>query len=113
MPLAIAQGMKAIVLAALLAAASVACLAKDSAAKLVQQTCGPCHNERVRPLSEQHLTRQQWQEAIDRMAAYGVSVPDEKLQELLDHLARAYGAVPAEPAANTPSRPTTPRRNNP
>ncbi len=105
--------MKAVFITALLALACAPCLAADCA-KLVQQACGQCHTERSRPLSEFHLTRQQWQEAIERTPAHGAAVPDENLQELLDCLARAHGASPRE--ASPPglsSRPTNQGRNNP
>ncbi len=103
--------MQAILVAALLAM-NGACIASDHGAEIARQTCGTCHTGQSRPLNELRLTRQQWQESVERMARYGARVPDESLQELLDYLACAYGTARpgAGPASST--RATPQRRNN-
>jgi Asp-tRNA(Asn)/Glu-tRNA(Gln) amidotransferase A subunit family amidase len=99
-------------MASILLATVTLCLADDSGANLVQEMCGACHTARTRPLHESRLTRQQWKEAIDRMARYGATVADEKLPELLDYLARAYGAAAGEGGATGFSSRLIPQRRN-
>jgi cytochrome c5 len=69
----------------------------DEGEKLVQESCGACHDAKTRPLSGYHLTREKWKETVERMEGLGAEPPSgKKLSDLLDYLARTHG--PESPA---------------
>jgi mono/diheme cytochrome c family protein len=77
--------------AAALAAPGLATRA-DEGEKLVQESCGKCHDAKTRPLSAYHLTREKWKETVERMEDMGADIPGGKEREvILDYLARAHG----------------------
>lgn len=65
-------------------------LADDAGAKIVADVCSQCHTPKRNPLDKLHLTKEQWSEALERMAGYGAEVPKGKIPELVDYLARTY-----------------------
>ena len=70
----------------------------DEGEKLVQESCGKCHNAKTRPLSGYHLTREKWKDAIERMEGMGADVPSgKKLDVVLDYLVRTHGPEGAAP----------------
>jgi cytochrome c5 len=71
----------------------------DDGAKLVQESCGACHDAKTRPLGNYHLTREKWKEAVEKMEDLGAEIPSgKKLDTLLDYLAGTHGPEGA-PAA--------------
>ncbi len=63
----------------------------DEGEKLVQESCGKCHDAKTRPLSGYHLTREKWKDAIERMEGMGADVPSgKKLDVVLDYLVRTH-----------------------
>lgn len=70
-------------------------VAAGDGAKIVAEVCSRCHTASTRPLDKMHLTREQWNEAIERMMGYGAEVPNGKIPELLDYLVRAHGPAGA------------------
>ncbi len=71
----------------------------DEGEKLVQESCGKCHDAKTRPLSGYHLTREKWKDAIERMEGMGADVPSgKKLEIVLDYLAHTHGPEGATPA---------------
>ena len=65
--------------------------ASDEGAKVFVESCGPCHSATVRSLDNKHLTRDQWQEAVERMIDQGAEVPKKKKSELMDYLTLTHG----------------------
>lgn len=65
--------------------------AADEGAKVFEESCGPCHKAAIRSLDNKHLTREQWQEAVERMIDQGAEVPKAKKAELLDYLTLTHG----------------------
>lgn len=64
----------------------------DEGEKLLQESCGACHDAKTRPLGSYRMTREKWKEAIDRMEGLGSEPPSgKKLNDLLDYLARTHG----------------------
>jgi hypothetical protein len=55
----------------------------------VKATCTQCHN--ASRITEQHLTRQEWSEQLDKMVALGAEVPDSDRPALLNYLSRNFG----------------------
>jgi mono/diheme cytochrome c family protein len=70
-------------------------LAADEGAKTFEEVCTQCHTPKKQPLDKQHLTRDQWKEAIERMAGYGAEVSKGKMADLLDYLVRTNGPAGA------------------
>ena len=65
-------------------------VAADDGAKIVADVCTQCHTPKRNPLDKLQLTKEQWNEAIERMKGYGAEVPKGKIPELVDYLARTY-----------------------
>jgi hypothetical protein len=74
--------------------AEVARLADMSGAQTFAEACRGCHNSR-KPLNNSRLTREEWKEAIERMANYRSRLPDAKLPGLLDYLVATTAAARA------------------
>ena len=55
----------------------------------VKATCTQCHN--ASRITEQHLTRQEWSEQLDKMVALGAEVPDSDRPALLNYLTKNFG----------------------
>lgn len=56
----------------------------------VKQSCIGCHGQDM--IAGQHLTRAQWEREMDKMMRWGAQVKAEDRGEILDFLARAFGA---------------------
>jgi cytochrome c5 len=91
--------------AALALAAPPLAAAAEEGAQIVEEACSSCHTPKVRPIDKMHFTRNEWAEAIERMAGMGVEVPKKKIPELLDYLVRNHGpnGGSAAPAGGTSS----------
>ncbi len=67
----------------------------------VKADCTSCHN--VSRIADQHLTRQQWSDELDKMEALGAVVADADRIAMLSYLAKNFGpvkTVPRKSAAN-------------
>lgn len=60
-----------------------------SAPSAFKTSCLACHDEDV--ISQQRLTRAQWEAEINKMAGWGAKVADQDRRALLDYLAGRYG----------------------
>jgi len=74
-------------------------LAADEGVKTFEEVCMQCHTPKKQPLDNKHLTRDEWNETIERMAGYGAEVSKGKMPDLLDYLVRTKG--PAGAATDT------------
>jgi hypothetical protein len=72
--------------------AEAARVADLSGAQTFAEACTGCHNSR--PLNNLRLTKEQWKEAIERMANYRGRVPEAKLPGLIDYLVAKSSAAP-------------------
>jgi Spy/CpxP family protein refolding chaperone len=83
----------AVAAAALLGTATAR--AADDYATYFKEQCTGCHEMRKQPLEDKHLTRQQWQDAVDKMVQMDKlddPVPSKAfLAGLVDWLARTHG----------------------
>jgi len=66
-------------------------VAADDGAKTFKEVCSQCHTAKVRPLDNQHLTKEQWKQAVTKMVDLGAEIPKEKMPALLDYLASTHG----------------------
>jgi DMSO/TMAO reductase YedYZ molybdopterin-dependent catalytic subunit len=57
-----------------------------------KETCVTCHGEDV--ISQQHLTRAQWDREITKMTNWGAPVKPETRDSILNYLAQQYGPRP-------------------
>jgi len=69
----------------------------------IKAACTQCHN--TGRLTEQHLTRQQWSDELDKMESLGAVIPDADRSALLNYLTRNFGpqkgaAKPAKKSGN-------------
>ncbi len=55
----------------------------------VKAACTQCHN--TGRLTEQHLTRQQWSDELEKMESLGAVIPDADRNALLNYLTRNFG----------------------
>jgi len=65
----------------------------------VKAACTSCHN--TSRITEQHLTRQQWSEQLEKMEGLGAVIPDVDRNAFLNYLTKNFGpqrgaAKPAE-----------------
>jgi len=65
--------------------------AADDGAKTFKEVCTQCHTAKIRPLDKKQLTKEQWSQAVKKMADLGAEVPKEKIPALLDYLANTHG----------------------
>lgn len=70
-------------------------LAADEGAKTFEEVCTQCHTPKRQPLDNKHLTKEQWNEAIERMKGYDTEVSKGKMADLLDYLVRTNGPANA------------------
>jgi hypothetical protein len=71
----------------------------------MKAACTSCHN--TSRITEQHLTRQQWSEQLEKMEGLGAVIADSDRDPMLDYLTKNFGpgksgktAVKKAPAAN-------------
>src|SRR5437764_2503635 len=61
----------------------------DAAAKMILETsCTACHDLDL--VSDQHLSKEDWQAFVGSMIAKGASVDDKDVRKLVDYLAKTY-----------------------
>lgn len=63
----------------------------------VKAACTQCHN--ASRITEQHLTRQEWSNQLDKMVALGAEVQDADRTALLNYLTRNFGPQKAAKTA--------------
>lgn len=57
--------------------------------KVLESACTSCHDLDL--VSEQHLTKEEWQGVVASMIAKGASLTDKDTPALVDYLAKTYG----------------------
>jgi hypothetical protein len=55
----------------------------------VKAACTQCHN--TTRITEQHLTRQQWSDQLDKMEGLGAVVPESDRNAILAYLTKNFG----------------------
>jgi len=55
----------------------------------VKATCAQCHN--ASRITEQHLTRQEWSNELDKMTGLGAEIPDSDRAAFLNYLSKNFG----------------------
>ena len=55
----------------------------------VKATCTQCHN--ASRITEQHLTKQEWSNELDKMVGLGADVQDADRPAFLNYLSRNFG----------------------
>ncbi len=55
----------------------------------MKAACTQCHN--TGRITEQHLTRQQWSDELEKMEGLGAVIPDADRNALLNYLTRNFG----------------------
>jgi hypothetical protein len=55
----------------------------------VKAACTQCHN--AARITEQHKTRKEWSDQLDKMVGLGAEVPDSERSAFLDYLTKHFG----------------------
>ena len=55
----------------------------------VKAACTSCHN--TSRITEQHLTRKQWSDELDKMEGLGAVIPDADRNAFLNYLTKNFG----------------------
>lgn len=55
----------------------------------IKAACTQCHN--TTRITEQHLTRLQWSEELEKMEGLGAVIPDTDREAFLSYLSRNFG----------------------
>jgi hypothetical protein len=55
----------------------------------VKAACTSCHN--ATRITEQHMTRKQWSEQLEKMEGLGAVIPDEDRNAFLNYLTKNFG----------------------
>ena len=55
----------------------------------VKATCTSCHN--TSRITEQHLTRKEWSEQLEKMEGLGAVIPDTDRDAFLNYLTKNFG----------------------
>ena len=66
----------------------------------VKAACTSCHN--TSRITEQHLTRQQWSDQLEKMEGLGAVIPDSDRNNFLNYLTKNFG--PQKGAADPPAK---------
>jgi hypothetical protein len=69
----------------------------------IKAACTQCHN--TARISEQHLTRQQWSDQLDKMEGLGAVIPEGDRDAMLAYLFQNFG--PAKGAGKTAAKKPT------
>lgn len=64
----------------------------------VKAACTQCHN--ASRITEQHLTREEWSEQLDKMVALGAEIQDAERPALLNYLTKNFGPQKVSKAAS-------------
>ncbi len=67
----------------------------------VKAACTSCHN--ASRITEQHLTRQQWSDQLEKMEGLGAVIPDADRGAMLNYLTKNFG--PQKGAAKNAAKP--------
>ncbi|MBI1740981.1 MAG: hypothetical protein HY233_08035 [Acidobacteriales bacterium] len=67
----------------------------------VKAACTQCHN--ASRIADQHLTRREWSDKLDKMAGLGADVPDSERTAFLNYLTRNFGPEKSAKAATKKS----------
>jgi hypothetical protein len=72
----------------------------------VKATCTGCHS--VSRITEQHLTRQEWSDQLDKMEGLGAVIPDSDRSAFLNYLTKNFGPEKGgtKSSAKKPGSPT-------
>lgn len=55
----------------------------------IKAACTQCHN--TTRITEQHMTRQQWSEQLEKMEGLGAVIPDADRNAFLNYLTKNFG----------------------
>jgi hypothetical protein len=55
----------------------------------IKATCTQCHN--TTRITEQHMTRQQWSDQLEKMEGLGAVIPDADRNAFLNYLTKNFG----------------------
>lgn len=55
----------------------------------IKAACTQCHN--ASRITDQHRTRKEWSDQLDKMVGLGAEVPDAERAAFLDYLTRNFG----------------------
>jgi competence protein ComEA len=55
----------------------------------VKAACTSCHN--ATRITEQHMTRQQWSDQLEKMEGLGAVIPDSDRNAMLNYLTKNFG----------------------
>jgi hypothetical protein len=55
----------------------------------IKATCTQCHN--TSRITEQHLTREEWSQKLEKMEGLGAVIPDADRNGMLNYLAKNFG----------------------
>jgi hypothetical protein len=55
----------------------------------VKAACTSCHN--TTRIAEQHMTRQQWSDQLEKMEGLGAVIPDSDRNAFLNYLTKNFG----------------------
>jgi len=69
----------------------------------IKAACTQCHN--AARITEQHKTRQEWSDQLDKMVGLGAEVSDSDRPAFLDYLTKNFGPEKAASKASTKSQP--------
>ena len=72
----------------------------------VKAACTSCHN--TTRISEQHMTRQQWSDQLEKMEGLGAVIPDADRNAFLNYLTKNFG--PGKGAAKDAAK-TAPKKS--
>ena len=69
----------------------------------IKAACTQCHN--AARITEQHRTRKEWSDQLDKMVGLGAEVPDSERAAFLDYLTKNFGSQKS--AAKGPAKKTS------
>jgi hypothetical protein len=61
----------------------------------VKAACTSCHN--TTRITEQHMTRQEWTNQLEKMEGLGAVIADEDREGMLDYLTKNFGPAKGAP----------------
>jgi len=69
----------------------------------VKAACTSCHN--TSRITEQHFTRQQWSEQLEKMEGLGAVIPDADRSSILNYLVKNFGPEKTGASKTAPKKP--------
>jgi len=64
----------------------------------IKAACTQCHN--AARITEQHMSRKEWSDQLDKMVGLGAEVPDAERPAFLDYLTKNFGPEKATSKAS-------------